>query len=357
MATIGQTLSAARIAAGYTVADLSTRTHIRERVLRGIEEEDFVPCGGDFYARGHIRGLCRALDVNPEPLLVEYDSEYAVTGTPCFVSPSRHVAAEPAAARAAAARRRGQAPPDEVDDDEPMAGPPPQRFGHDSEPGADSERWGHFERRQRMRKRLRRNRPRRVPAPRRSPEGHEHAFASGTVTTPRPPLTRPRRSEAVRRHWPWALVAVVVLLGAFVGVRAWQGEPTNPLRTAFEFIRDGDHSADSSIGEDDKLTVETLNEGGEGPGESVAEEPSEVLVGLTASERSWVQVKDTEGEDLFVGFLAEGEEQAYTTDDEVRLWLGDAGTITVSVNGEDLGKAGEIGEVKELSVGPDGFGE
>src|SRR5699024_9649857 len=82
---------------------------------------------------------------------------------------------------------------------------------------------------------------------------------------------------------------------------------------------------------------------------------SEVLVGLTAADRSWVQVQDTEGENLFVGFLAEGETQDYTVDDEVRLWLGDAGAITVSVDGEEVGKAGDIGETKEVSVGPDGF--
>uniref|UniRef100_UPI00278C50D7 helix-turn-helix domain-containing protein n=1 Tax=Nocardiopsis sp. CC223A TaxID=3044051 RepID=UPI00278C50D7 len=77
MATIGHTLSAARVAAGFTVADLSARTRIREPVLRAIEEEDFVPCGGDFYARGHIRGLCRALRLDPVPLLEEFDREHA----------------------------------------------------------------------------------------------------------------------------------------------------------------------------------------------------------------------------------------------------------------------------------------
>ncbi|MFD6949394.1 helix-turn-helix domain-containing protein, partial [Nocardiopsis sp. NPDC060348] len=105
MATIGQTLSAARVAAGHTVADLSARTRIRETVLMGIEQEDFVPCGGDFYARGHIRGICRALGLDPAPLLAEYDREHASGAIPAFVPPQRHPAATPEGIRAAAAAR------------------------------------------------------------------------------------------------------------------------------------------------------------------------------------------------------------------------------------------------------------
>lgn len=364
MATIGQTLAAARIAAGYTVADLSTRTHIRERVLRGIEEEDFVPCGGDFYARGHIRGLCRALGLDPEPLVEEYGREHADGGKSGFTSSSRPLATELAAARVAATRHRVQEPSDEggVEDHESTTeAPPPQSFEQNGEFGADPRRRGHFEHPQRMGARIKRPWKKHIPAPRRSEEEHVHAFPDGNGSlAPRPPVTRPRRSEAVRRHWPWALVVVVILLGVFVGVRAWQGEPANPLRIAFDLIRDGEQSADSPTGEDERVTVEAMgkDEGdGEGTEEAAAEESNEVVVGLTAATRSWVQVQDTEGENLFVGFLAEGEAQDYTVEDEVRLWLGDAGAITVSVDGEDIGKAGDNGETKELSVGSEGFGD
>ena len=105
MATIGQTLSAARVAAGYTVADLSIRTRIREPVLTAIEQEDFFSCGGDFYARGHIRRVCRTLGLDPAPLLAEYDREHASRAIPAFVPPQRHPASVPEAARAAAAAR------------------------------------------------------------------------------------------------------------------------------------------------------------------------------------------------------------------------------------------------------------
>src|SRR5699024_10304625 len=274
MATIGQALSAARIAAGYTVADLSTRTHVRERVLRGIEEEDFIPCGGDFYARGHIRGLCRALGLDPEPLVEEYDREHAISATTHLVSSSRPLATELAAAHVAATRPRMQDLSDEVveSDDGSRAEVPTQSFGRDDEPGPEPRHRGRHDGRRRMGGRSEREEARSIPAPRRPQEEQVHAFsAGGDRPEPRLPVMRSRRSEAVLRHWPWALVVVVVLLGLFVGVRAWQGEPTNPLRTAFELFRDGEHSADPSAGVDEHVTVEAVGED-EVPQE--AEEPS-----------------------------------------------------------------------------------
>ncbi|MUL40138.1 DUF4115 domain-containing protein [Streptomonospora sp. PA3] len=77
MTTIGRTIAAARESAGYTLAELSARTCIRRPVLAGIEADDFRGCGGDFYARGHIRSVCRELGIDPAELIELYDSEHA----------------------------------------------------------------------------------------------------------------------------------------------------------------------------------------------------------------------------------------------------------------------------------------
>ena len=53
--SIGETLAKARRDAGLTVTQVSERTRIRETIIRGIEQDDYAACGGDFYARGHIR--------------------------------------------------------------------------------------------------------------------------------------------------------------------------------------------------------------------------------------------------------------------------------------------------------------
>lgn len=74
---IGPELAAARTRLRLSVDQLSDRTRIRPHVIEAIEIDDFVPCGGDFYARGHLRTLARVLGVDVAPLLATYDEKYA----------------------------------------------------------------------------------------------------------------------------------------------------------------------------------------------------------------------------------------------------------------------------------------
>ena len=73
--SIGDALAEARRQAGLTVTQVSQRTCIRETIIRGIERGDYSACGGDFYARGHIRSIARAVGADPEPLIREYDAD------------------------------------------------------------------------------------------------------------------------------------------------------------------------------------------------------------------------------------------------------------------------------------------
>ena len=66
---IGPDLAAARTRVGLSVDELADRTRIRPHVIESIEVDDFTPCGGDFYARGHIRTLARVLGKDPAPML------------------------------------------------------------------------------------------------------------------------------------------------------------------------------------------------------------------------------------------------------------------------------------------------
>jgi len=74
--SIGDALAQARSQAGLTVAQVSERTRIRETIIRGIEHDDFSACGGDFYARGHIRSIARAVGTDPEELIQQYDATH-----------------------------------------------------------------------------------------------------------------------------------------------------------------------------------------------------------------------------------------------------------------------------------------
>jgi len=77
--SIGDALAEARRQAGLTITQVSQRTCIRETIIRGIERGDYSACGGDFYARGHIRSIARAVGADPDSLVREYDSAH---GTP-----------------------------------------------------------------------------------------------------------------------------------------------------------------------------------------------------------------------------------------------------------------------------------
>jgi hypothetical protein len=72
--SVGQDLAQARHRAGLTVGQISQRTRIRETIIRGIERDDYSGCGGDFYARGHIRAIARAVGTDADPLIGEYDA-------------------------------------------------------------------------------------------------------------------------------------------------------------------------------------------------------------------------------------------------------------------------------------------
>jgi hypothetical protein len=71
---IGGALAEARSEAGMTVTEVSDRTRIRATIIRDIERDDYASCGGDYYARGHIRAIARVVGTDPVPLIEEYDA-------------------------------------------------------------------------------------------------------------------------------------------------------------------------------------------------------------------------------------------------------------------------------------------
>ncbi|MEX5633174.1 helix-turn-helix domain-containing protein [Parafrankia sp. FMc2] len=87
--SVGQTLVAARRAAGLTIDDVSDRTRIRAALIGQIEHNDFTNCGGAVYARGHLRTIATTLGLDPVPLLAAYDAGHERVPSPVVVaSPS-----------------------------------------------------------------------------------------------------------------------------------------------------------------------------------------------------------------------------------------------------------------------------
>ncbi|CAM5372932.1 tRNA-2-methylthio-N(6)-dimethylallyladenosine synthase [Streptomyces tanashiensis] len=85
--SIGRALQQARIAAGLTVEEVSASTRVRIPIVQAIEEDDFSRCGGDVYARGHIRTLARAVGLDPATLIEQYDAEHGGRPAPTPAAP------------------------------------------------------------------------------------------------------------------------------------------------------------------------------------------------------------------------------------------------------------------------------
>ncbi|MFE0427078.1 helix-turn-helix domain-containing protein [Streptomyces sp. NPDC058953] len=85
--SIGRVLQQARMAAGLTVDEISATTRVRVPIVTAIEQDDFTRSGGDVYARGHIRMIARAVGLDPEPLIGQYDSEHGGRPAPTPAAP------------------------------------------------------------------------------------------------------------------------------------------------------------------------------------------------------------------------------------------------------------------------------
>jgi len=75
---LGEFLRKAREDAGFSVDELAQLVNLRPGLIKAMESDDFLPCGGDTYARGHIRNIAQITRCNPQELLTMYDEEHAV---------------------------------------------------------------------------------------------------------------------------------------------------------------------------------------------------------------------------------------------------------------------------------------
>ena len=76
--TLGEFLQKARENAGFSVDELAHIVNLRPGLIRAMESNDFLPCGGDTYARGHIRNISQATGSSAQELLAMYEAEHSV---------------------------------------------------------------------------------------------------------------------------------------------------------------------------------------------------------------------------------------------------------------------------------------
>jgi len=76
--TLGLLVKKAREGAGFSLAQLSSATNIRASVLNQIEKDDFSNCGGQTYARGHVRNIAVALNADQAEFLRVFNEEQGI---------------------------------------------------------------------------------------------------------------------------------------------------------------------------------------------------------------------------------------------------------------------------------------
>jgi cytoskeleton protein RodZ len=75
---LGEVLSSARKDSGISLEDLSSALSIRAGLLIEMERNNFLKCGGDVYARGHLRNIAPLLGLDPALLISLYNSEHSM---------------------------------------------------------------------------------------------------------------------------------------------------------------------------------------------------------------------------------------------------------------------------------------
>ena len=76
--TLGQVIRDARIAAHLSIEQLSDITSVRIGLLTEMEENNFSHCGGDTYARGHLRNIANKVGVDPNVFIKLYNEEHSL---------------------------------------------------------------------------------------------------------------------------------------------------------------------------------------------------------------------------------------------------------------------------------------
>lgn len=79
--SLGQALAEARRDAGLSLDDVAGATRIRRTIVAAIEDDDFRLCGGEFYAKAHIRSIARVVRADPMPLLSAFGTGHPPIAT------------------------------------------------------------------------------------------------------------------------------------------------------------------------------------------------------------------------------------------------------------------------------------
>lgn len=75
--TLGDVISKAREDAGLSIDELAQIVVLRSRLIIEMESNNFAQCGGDAYARGHLRNIALATQASAQEFIALYNAEHS----------------------------------------------------------------------------------------------------------------------------------------------------------------------------------------------------------------------------------------------------------------------------------------
>ena len=312
---LGDTLREAREKQGLTYKDIEKGTSIRALYIEYIEKGEYDELPGDVYTKGFIRSYANFLKLDANALVQAFTAE-------------RHKGVAPAAEQKPAAPKAAQEKPQAKKPEAPSAQPA-------AKPVEKVEKAAKAEKIEKVEK------PAEQPAAPKQEAAPCKAPVQLKATAVKPqPKQQPKKAPAIKPAAPRltaqdfnepkrsngkliAIVAVVlvVLAGA---VYALSGSDDGAKKPAPQQV--------------------------EAPAPKTYD-GVEVTATFTAD--CWLEVK-ADGKTVYEGTLKKGDSQTWKGTDKVTVRVGDAGAVSFSVNGKDLGTAGKTGQVANKTFTKDG---
>lgn len=343
---IGELLLQARIDRGLTAREVSELTRITPETLRRVEAGQFEHCGGDVYARGHIRAYAHAVGMDPEPLLLMYGAVHLPPLTkrdlrkPRTASPSSPPrsdkplgSARKDARQAATNRARAVLPtivPGAVPSLVPMVGaaPPPdlpalKQPRRDDYTDADS------------------GSAARLVDP---------LVSDGAAVNEAPAAFLGGAKGAAPRpgpNWSLALLGAIGAVGLVAAVQLWpHGSPATTAPTG---------AAGAAVSKEHATPAPKTSSPKPTPSPVVAAPKAPVDLKIsTKTEPVWIGVVNSAGQQLYWNILAPGTTKEFTDTSRLDVTLGNAAGVALQLNGKIVASEGTDGQVVSTSFGPQG---
>ena len=315
---LGDTLREAREKQGLTYKDIEKGTSIRALYIEYIEKGEYDELPGDVYTKGFIRSYANFLKLDANALVQAFTAE-------------RHKGATPAAEQKPAAPKAAQEKPQAKKPEAPsaqLAAKPVEKV----EKAAKAETIEKVEKPAEQPAA-----PKQEAAPRRAP-----VQPKATAVKPQPkqqpkkaPASKPAAprftaqdfNEPKRSNGKLIAIVAIVLVVLAGAVYALSGSDDSAKKPATQQTQQVEAPAPKTY------------------------DGVEVTATFTAD--CWLEVK-ADGKTVYEGTLKKGDSQTWKGTDKVTVRVGDAGAVSFSVNGKDLGTAGKTGQVANKTFTKDG---